>query len=306
MKQMVAILMFVLVYCSTVFADTYHIVDEEHLDINTKTKVIYYNQNSNFSDRSDNGASLEKTFYRHEIKNYADIRVDDWFKISSTVGYYSNGDVYNKDKDMGEIWLTQDRSNVYVEKLYAQLKLAEIEDWKLSFAYGIIPLTGGNIKKFSNQDEIQGNGLFTLIDLNLQGGFFILSNENHILKVGKSYWKQDNWQHDEKLIAKNDGTDGTFVFYEYQNGKHLLELDYVDADVKYAGMKMADAQMYGVGYSYDDSVENGFVYYGIFVHSVWKSRFEDVLNSGVFGGATNSIKWANAHLPNQYLLESLE
>jgi len=294
------ILFLIALFVSSVLGDIYTIVDEENIDIKTKTKVMYYNQDSSFSERSDVGKNLNTSFNRREIKNYLDIQISDVLKISSTVGYYNNGREYNKDKDLGEIWLTQDRSNMFIEKLFAQVTLAEIEDFRLSFAYGIIPLTGGNFKKFSNQDEIQGNGLFTLIDLNLQGGFLVLSNENHILKIGKNYWKKDNWQHDEKLIEANDGTEGIFTFYEYSNDKHTLELNYITADVKYKGLAMGDAQLFGLGYSYNDLLESGFVYYGILGYSIWNSKFKDVLNSGVFGSATNTIKWANTNLPEQY------
>lgn len=283
------------VYCSELYSD-----DENNINIDTKTKVTYYYQRTNLSDRSDKGVDLTRTFERQEVKNYTDIQLSEYFKISSTVGYYKNGGEYNKETDLGEIWLSQDRSNVFVEKLYGQLLLMKYDEWKLSFAYGIIPLTGGNFKKYSNQDEIQGNGLFTLIDLNLQGGFFILSNDKDIFKVGKLFWKKDNFQHDEKLIEKNDGTDGTFVFYEHKEGKHTIELDYITANVKYDGYDIGNAQMYGVGYSYDDSLDTGFVYYGVGAYSVWNSEFLDVLNSGYFGKATNSIKYANKKFPEQY------
>lgn len=275
-------------------------VDFDSVSLDNKTKLTYYYQDSSFSERSDGGSDLEKSFSRREVKNYTNINISDSIKIASTIGYYKNGSVYDKDKDLGEVWLSQDRSNIFIEKLYLQTKLAEIYDYKLSFAYGIIPLTGGNFKQFSNQDEVQGNGLFTLIDLNLQGGFFILSNEHNLFKIGQLYWKKDNWQHDEKLIDKNSGTNGTFIFYEHRHDKHTIELNFIDADVKYANYKMADAQLFGLGYSYNDSFDTGFVYYGILGYSIWKSHFEDVLNSGYFGAATNSIKYANSHYPDQY------
>ena len=300
MKKLLFLTCLVLGLVSSVVADTYKLVDSEFIDIRTKTKANYYNQQIDLSDRSDGGESLDKTLTRVEVKNYMDINYLDIFKVSSTIGYYKNGDAYNKDSDLGEIWLSQEESHLYIEKLYGQLKLAELGEFTLSAVYGIIPLTGGNIKKFSSQDEIQGNGLFTLIDLNLQGGFIVLSNKNHIFKVGHNYWRKDNWQHDEKLIDANDGTKGTFVFYEYQSGKHTVELNYITADVKYKGYDMANAQLYGIGYSYDDSLESGMVYYGILAHSVWNSKMEDVLNMGVFGNATNSIKMANQYYPDQY------
>lgn len=292
MKKIILILLINLLY-----ADNYEF---DNISINNKNKITYYNQSITLSDNSSNSNSLKDTITRKELKTYNNINIDDNIKISSTIGYYANSKYVNKDKDLGEVWLSEDRSNIFIEKLYAQFKLYEYNDWKLSFAYGIIPLTGGNIKKFSTQDEIQGNGLFTLIDLNLQGGFIILSNENNIFKVGKNYWKKDNWQHDEKLIEANNNTDGTFIFYEYHNDKHTIELDYIDANVQYKGYKMADAQMYGLGYSYDDSIENNTIYYGILGYSVWDSSMMDVLNSGVFGSTTNSIKWANKNMSQYY------
>ena len=138
-----------------IFANVYS-YESDDFSVYTKNKVTYYFQQTHLDDKSTNSSSNTADFTRQEFKNYLEVRAfEDWFKISSTIGYYKNGSVYNKDSvDMGEVWLTQDRSNIFIEKLYFQTKLAEIDDWRFSFAYGIIPLTGGNFKKFSNQDEI--------------------------------------------------------------------------------------------------------------------------------------------------------
>jgi len=270
------------------------------IDFNYKMENNIRLSSSSYSIKdSPKNKDITDNLVRSEYRNYLNLYIDKYLFIASGISVFDNDKEIPNDRT-GDFYLNQSKSGIIIEKLYGQLLLYK-SDNKISLVYGVIPLSGGNFKKFSRYNEERGNGLFTLINLSLKGGFLVCSNEHYNLRIGQAKW-DDSFYNDENLAKNNEGSNGTFIFYDYTIGKHLIELNYIQAEFKKDNYKIGNDTLYGLGYSYDDSEVTGWSIYTILGYSSFKSNTYDWLeNSGKYNDNTiKTIKMVNKYKPDEY------
>ena len=221
--------------------------------------------------------------YRFKYENATHIHYDN-ILLAFTGGVLKNNSNIVREETYNT-FQTQDKSKFYINQLYVKVHEDINDELRLGLAYGIIPFTGGNFKQYSTQDKIEGNGLMTITDIVIRGGWGILEYNNLKIKAGYGEWFEDNFYNDQKLGKMMDSSGGFFSSVEYTidtgSSKQLIQFDYDNIDTIYntplnGRMKMADEQLFGLGYSFED-YENSYVIYTILGYSISKEYGEDVI-----------------------------
>jgi len=292
-------LIMLITLASTLFGTQFQI---NELEGSIKNKISLYSQSSFLKDNKlKDNKNIDNQ--RVEFRNYIDLEYNR-FSVHSTIGTYTNRYHYHST-ELENIWLEQDKSSVYVEKLYMQVELYSQIDTTFSFVYGIIPMGNSIFSQYANQDEIRGNAISAIIDLSTVGGFFILTSNCHSLKIGYGDWTGNNWYNDKKALELSSGNNGLYFIYDHTKGPHNIELNYVKSEAFYNHEHLADTDFYAIGYSYDDSFNSGLVYYGTFTYVQWKEYWSDILN-GMPMTAQMPILIGQAMAPDQVAFTNTE
>jgi len=211
-------------------------------------------------------------FYSAGLRNHTDIQagrlsLKGSFEARTTSSSYATG-LYSMHG-------SREKSELMLTRLYLQGRVLTKGKLSVDLVYGVIQLAGGNFKQYSKSDEIQGNMLFTLIDTTGLGGFIVISYEDLRFKIGKAFVDQDTLGRTTKISDEFDGSGGLFSALEYSYGRHFFELNYIEALTKvklaipnFGGPKeLFKTELIGLGYSFDDSLNSGFIGYTVLGYS---------------------------------------
>jgi hypothetical protein len=227
--------------------------------LNLQTKNLSYKDSEYFADETQD---YSRTVYINKIEfNYKG------WKIGSKIDIFQNSKSTTVD-DTHYQYLSQEKHGYNIDKLCVQYEVS-LSLVDVGFAYGVMPFTGGNFKQYSYQDEVEGNGLFTLSNISVVGGWLILTDKDKdiIVKFGKGVWKKDNFYQDHDIPDElNDRSGGWFFSSEYKlealKHKQQFQFDYYKIQTERKGEDVDDVDLYGFGYS-DESFEYGYVLYTI-------------------------------------------
>jgi hypothetical protein len=142
-----------------------------------------------------------------------------------------------------------------------------MENLTYGFAYGLIPFTGGNFKQYSHQDEIEGNGLFTLVNISMVGAWFVITdNDTFVVRFGEGTWRKNSIFNNNDLPDKLDESHGIFFgaekSFEKTYYKHLIEFNYYKKTTVLDGDNLETSDVFGLGYSFEN-YRHGYVLYTI-------------------------------------------
>ncbi len=241
--------------------------------INTENQIslknIILNKNSNMS--------------RVIFTNKTDMLYSN-FKISSSFSAFMS----SHKTQFTSKYINQEKNSIKLNKLYAiyyfknpktQDNSITYDNIRIGIASGVIPLTGGNFKKFSSLNNVEGNGLFTLSDINIFGYWSVLSTKNIYIMIGKGYLINSEWIN-SKMSSSYNRSRGYFLSAEYTinnlTSKHTFQVEYYDMVEIYKGVTQDFKKLFGFGYSYDNYSKG----YDIYTILTCSKNFGNISKSG--------------------------
>jgi len=195
--------------------------------------------------------------------------------INAALNYsYTNEEIYNNIIDDS----IPPQEYFEIEELYGYIIK---EDLILNI--GVLPFKRGTFSNYSWNKGYIGNGLFTIVDIPLQG--LILAYNNPVYgSIALGYiW------HDEFIKTKyilNDvnggllssktktkdikGSNGPFMIYRKKLDKFLFEFNYFRLNLILNNIKLTTSNILGTGLAWDDISDSGLVIYSILTGSTTK------------------------------------
>jgi hypothetical protein len=213
------------------------------------------NENVFTSDSVDNISTTRKA-YSNKINAYLYN-----FEVHTDIDLY---DINNAPDKLQNISLPFDKeanleSGYQINSLYAVINLGD----NISLYHGSIPFKGGKFSEIKDPTVNGGNGLSIINNQVYSSDFVSFHNKidggDFSLIAGKSEFNIKN--HYNGLLAKNEGSSGTYILSTYEKGKHFFEVDYYRMTVKMNNLDYASLKIGGIGYIYDDSIDSGFTLY---------------------------------------------
>lgn len=188
-------------------------------------------------------------------------------KLASSIGVYStNNSVYNNN-----VKNNVPRSEVLsVNELYYTQYLNK----GLSVSLGLFPFKKGTFYEHSYNGNRSGIGLYTLTDANLEGGIVTYTSGRHTFQIGGAWYEKyfrtykDYVKTDSEInfdSYKDSGME--YIAYKYNRDKWYSELMFTKMDQFVNGYKIIDTDTYSLALSYDDEVDSGRTYYGVYTRT---------------------------------------
>jgi hypothetical protein len=226
---------------------------------------------------ANGGESKDKHLDRYIFDIFADYKVNDKISFHSNVNHF-----YYKDSDgtfMHNISEDLKVHNTFFKSLYAKYNITD----KDAIAVGLVPFNYGSFKEYSTTNIQQGNGLYPLIEMPLEGIHYIRNFSRDfdvdlsLLKIGYSKYKLFDNLNDGQFHPRE--TKGSTVFssiFEIRNKDHRLEFNYFDTNYKYNNIKVADNKMFGVGYAIEEIFDTGWSAHAIYGYTIHDSNMGKV------------------------------
>lgn len=224
-----------------------------------------------------NGKELEHKLTTGEITFNNDIYYKDKTKISlsPTLNKTSNmtyNNVIKKEIPKIEMWA--------MNEAYITQKLLETNYGDLSISGGLFSFRKGTFYEHNYNGKRVGNGLFSNMDIMLQGIIVTHTYENNTLMIGDL--RYERWMYTNHNVSNQDtvmsyrdykDSGGIFIMDKLQlTDKIYTEFNYYGIDQYAIGKKMMSTDFFGLGLSYDDSEESGRTYYTILTYNKTKGN----------------------------------
>ena len=186
--------------------------------------------------------------------------------ISPAINKTSNwtyNNVIKKELPPIEMW--------YFNELYITEQLMDNSYGTLSASVGLFSFRKGTFYEYNYTGTRVGNGLFSNMDIMLQGGIITYKKGDNTLMVGDLRYErwgysEHNRSSVETVMDYRDYKDsgGLFIMDKYQlTDKIYTEFNYYGIEQYALGKVMMNTDFYGLGLSYDDSENTGRTYYTI-------------------------------------------
>ena len=191
--------------------------------------------------------------------------------ISPAINKTSNwtyNNVIKKELPPIEMW--------YFNELYVTQQLMDNSYGTLSASVGLFSFRQGTFYEYNYNNTRVGNGLFSNMDIMLQGGIITYSKGNNTLMVGDLRYErwgysEHNRSNIQTVMDYRDYKDsgGLFIMDRYKvTDKLYTEFNYYGIEQYALGKVMMNTDLYGLGVSYDDSENTGKTYYAILTYNV--------------------------------------
>ena len=184
------------------------------------------------------------------------------FKFNTTIyaGLYETSDgSYLTSPNRSDDFKTSD---IFFRSLYLQYKLNE----NISIGAGVIPFSNSSPIEYTYGYNPDGEGINIINDsefLAVYGIYRWTDDGNHKIIFG--YGTQDQGyvpMGDYITKSLNEDNRIGFLLYEYQDMKNKFILEYLNSNVKYQTIPITRLELFGMHYSYNDSLESGYSFYG--------------------------------------------
>lgn len=166
------------------------------------------------------------------------------------------------------------------ELYFTQGDVIESEYGNISLSVGLFSFRRGTFYEHNYNGTRVGNGLFSNMDIMLQGYLVTHTYGNNTFMIGdlrfeQWFTSQHNRSSTDTTMTYSDYKDsgGLFIMDRYQaTDKIFMEFNYYGMDQYVIGKEMLHTDMYGLGLSYDDSEETGRTYYTILTYNETKGN----------------------------------
>jgi len=216
--------------------------------------------------------NTETTYNNGDSKQYninrldTTVNVDTYFDSSKfvvSIGYLgTDSDVYNNvvQKDITPLKV------LYINEFYYTTNISE----HLTVSIGEFTFRKGTFYEHSYTGDKVGNGLYNIIDVNLQGGLVSCITENHVISIGRMYFDKygksfyDYGEVNPELSYDSyKGTNVDMLIHKYNKDELYIETNIYDMEQVVNGSPIINTKALGVGISYDNTDNSGILYYSI-------------------------------------------
>lgn len=193
------------------------------------------------------------------------------FVVSPGVSKTSNwtyNNVIKKELPPIEMW--------HFNELYITQQLVESGEYgNISASVGLFSFRRGTFYEHNYNGTRVGNGLFSNMDIMLQGGIITHTYGNNTFMIGDLAYER--WAFTETNRSSHDtvmdyrdykDSGGLFIMDKYQlTDKIYTEFNYYGIKQFALGQEMMKTDFFGLGLSYDDSEESGRTYYTVLTYN---------------------------------------
>ena len=264
--KFIYVLFLIILECNLYASFNYSIENEASL----KSKNVSYSNSNNIN--------TDKRYNQVSFVNKTDLKYNK-VKLSWDIKLYSNSSKIHDNN--GLHYHSMDKANYRIRKLYLYYEYP-FKNYNVGVAYGVIPFTGGYIKQYSNQDIIDGNGLFTLINITLKGYWCKYSTEKFSFILGHGEWHSHNFYNSFDISKHFSKSNGIFFSSEYNDDKlkyhQHFQFDIYTTNIIFNNMLISKNNIFGFGYSYE-SYETSIVLYNISSYNV----YDYINNKKIYG-----------------------
>ena len=192
------------------------------------------------------------------------------FVVSPALSKTSNwvyNNVIKKEIPPIEMW--------HFNELYLTQQLIESEYGTVSASVGLFSFRRGTFYEHNYNGNRVGNGLFSNMDIMLQGGLITHTYGDNTFMIGDLRYErwgysQHNSSSHDTIMDYRDYKDsgGLFIMDKYKlTDKLYTEFNYYGIEQFALGKEMMKTDFFGLGLSYDDSEESGRTYYTILTYN---------------------------------------
>jgi len=195
------------------------------------------------------------------LNTYNDISFE-YFSITSTLNFTYLDERYSRAYN-----------KIYPVESYFELSELAINGYVTKddvITAGILTFKEGAFSEMQKIKASQSDALMTLIYINMTGIFYTHHYDENKIQIG--YAKRFG---NDKILSKNryehsvDESDIMFMFTNNVYGKHTFKTNIMHSHILYESLSdkknrpLGDLGLIGLGYSYNDLSESGYIGYGI-------------------------------------------
>lgn len=216
--------------------------------------------------RTNDGKMHESNVKRLDTVLNIDYYLNDKVKFVLSPSYFFSDPIYNNIIKQ----MVPERNYFYLTEAYVRLDI----DNDNYLTLGVINFSKGSFYEYSFNGLKEGNGLFNIIDLNLQG--FLWSRKlTSTSYFSLGYLTEDKWietdTEDTDYVLPNfrnfDNSEMLTFIYKNRLGRNYFEFNFFGTKSTLLGKHVLDNDLMAFGYSYNNEDITGEVYYFVLAFS---------------------------------------